>query len=80
MKIMASYPKIMIIDSTEMPYRTYVFETLDFRLFLEIKVQPLNLLDLGPLIPLKRSWGRPGLIPTYFKTVMDFIDEQRMFM
>ena len=30
-KIFASYPKIMIIDSTEMPYRTGICETLDLR-------------------------------------------------
>ena len=48
MQIFASYPKIMIIDTTEMPYGTGVCETLDLRLFLEAKVQPLDLHDLGP--------------------------------
>ena len=50
MKIFASYPKIMIIDTTEMPYRTGICEseTLDLHLFLDTKVQPLDLHDLGP--------------------------------
>ena len=48
MKIFASFPKIMIIDTTEMPYRTGICETLDLRLFLDAKVQPLDLHDLGP--------------------------------
>ena len=41
MKIFASFPKIMIIDTTEMPYRTGIYETLGLRLFLDAKVQPL---------------------------------------
>ena len=45
MKIFASFPKIMVIDITEMTYRTSVCETCDLCLFLEAKVQPLN---LGP--------------------------------
>ena len=48
MQIFASYLKIMIIDTTEMPYRTGICETYDLRLFLEAKVQPLDLHDLGP--------------------------------
>ena len=47
-KIFASYPKIMIIDTTEMPYRTGICETSDLHLFLDAKVQPLDLHDLGP--------------------------------
>ena len=46
MKIFASFPKIMIIDTTEMPYRTGICETSDLRLFLDAKVQPLDLHDL----------------------------------
>ena len=79
-KIFASYPKIMIIDTTEVPYGTGICETSDLRLFLDAKVQPLDLRDSGPGIPLKRSWDRSYLIPTYFKTVMDFIGKQQMFM
>ena len=48
MKIFASYPKIMIIDTTEMPYRMGICETSNLRLFLDAKVQPLDLHDLGP--------------------------------
>ena len=48
MKIFASYPKIVIIDTTEMPYRKGICETSDLRLFLDVKVQPLDLHDLGP--------------------------------
>ena len=48
MQIFASYLKIMIIDTTEMPYRRGICETYDLRLFLETKVQPLDLHDLGP--------------------------------
>ena len=48
MKIFASFPKIMIIDTTEMPYRTGICETSDLRLFLDAKVQPLDLHDLIP--------------------------------
>ena len=48
MQIFASYLKIMIIDTTEMPYRAGIWETSDLRLFLEAKVQPLDLHDLGP--------------------------------
>ena len=33
MKIFASFPKIMIIDTTEMPYRTGICETLIFVCF-----------------------------------------------
>ena len=47
MQIFVSYLKIMIIDTTEMPYRTGVRETYDLSLFLETKVQPLDLHDLG---------------------------------
>ena len=48
MKIFASYLKIMIIDTTETPYRTDIYETLNLRLFWDAKVQPLDLHDLGP--------------------------------
>ena len=48
MQIFASYLKIMIIDTTEMPYRTGICETQDLRLFLEAKLQPLDFHDLGP--------------------------------
>ena len=47
MKTFASYPKIMIIDTTEMPYWTDIRETSDLRLLLDDKVQPLDLHDLG---------------------------------
>ena len=79
-QIFASYPKIMIIDTTEIPCQTDICETSDFRLFLEAKVQPLDLHDLGPSIPEKRSWICLTQFPPYFKTVMDFIGEQQMFM
>ena len=48
MKIFVSYAKIMIIDTTEMPYRTGICKTLDLRLFLDAKVPPLDLHDSGP--------------------------------
>ena len=48
MKIFASYPKIMIIDTTELPCRKGICETSDLRLFLDAKVQPLDLHHLGP--------------------------------
>ena len=48
MKTFASYPKIMIIDTKEMPYRTDICETSDLSLFLDDKVQPLDLHYLGP--------------------------------
>ena len=48
MKIFASYPKIMIIDTTEVPYWTGICETSDLRLFLDAKVQPLDLHDSVP--------------------------------
>ena len=75
MKIFASYPKVMIIDTTEMTYRTGICETSHLRLFLDAKVQPLDLHDLGPSVPLKRSWDR-----SYFKTVIDFTGKQQIFM
>ena len=57
MKIFASYLKITIIDTTEMPYWTGVCETSNLRLFLETKVQALDLHDLGPLKPFETKLG-----------------------
>ena len=71
-KIFASFPKIIIIDITEMTHRTGVCETCDLRLFLEAQVQPgfrsMNTFE-------RKSGPRFYLIPTYFKIVMDFTGE-----